>query len=121
MVSSKKALKAAPKRTSEEKEGNKLKKIKSFIEKHVCRLCKNDQRYTGVITRKKTHDIKCPECPFVASQLRKHLTSKHHYDALEAKFRESEIRVFYLWTQKDKHGTPKPLPCEIFKIWHAKK
>ena len=36
------------------------------------------------------------------------------------KFKESEITVFYLWSQKDKHGTPKPLPFKICKIWHAR-
>ena len=35
------------------------------------------------------------------------------------KFKESEITVFYLWSQKDNHGTPKPLPFKICKIWHA--
>ena len=36
-----------------------------------------DERYTGVTTKRKTYGIKCPECPFVASQLHKHLTAKH--------------------------------------------
>ena len=34
--------------------------------------------------------------------------------------KESEIRVFYLRSQKDKHGTPKLLPCEICKTWHTR-
>ena len=98
----------------------KSKKIKSCIENFVCSPGKIDGRYTGVTTKRKTYGIKCPECPFVASQLPKHLTVKHQYVISEMKFKESEIRIFYLWSQKDKHGTPKPLPFKICKIWHAR-
>ena len=78
-----------------------------------------DERYTGVARKRKMYDIKCLECPFLASQLHKHLTTKHHYVS-EAKFKESEKRVFYSWSQKDKHSTPKPLPCKTCKIWHTR-
>ena len=70
-----------------------------------------DERYTGVTANRRKYDIKCLECPFVASQLHKYSISGHNYDVSEAKFKESEIRVFYLWTQKEKQGILKPLPC----------
>ena len=45
---------------------------------------------------------------------------KTSLDISEATLKESEFRVFYLWSQKDKHENPKPLACEICKIWHTR-
>ena len=78
MVSSKKTLnEASEKLVNKKRKENKLKKIKPCIDNYVGSPGTIDERDTGVTTKRKTYGIKCPECPFLASQLHKHLTAKH--------------------------------------------
>ena len=69
------------------------------------------QRNIGVDDNRRVFDIKCPECSFVATKLLQHLASIHKYTDSEAKLKESEVRVMYLWANKDKHDVP--LPCQL--------
>ena len=79
MVSFKKALKGASK-NSEEKEGGKETEKDNIFhwKKYVIPPSTMDERYTDVTIKRKKYDIKCPESPFVASQLQKYLTVKYH-------------------------------------------
>ena len=108
--------KLAKKRAEERKRKKKL----SCIGKYVGPPCTIKERTTGIKSARKTYDIKCPICSLSASRLHQHLCSKHKMSMKDAKFKESEIRVMYLWAQKDKHGVAKPLPCEICWIWHRR-
>ena len=47
-----------------------------------------------------------------------HLLKKHEYEPKDAAFKQSELRVLFLWAQRDKSGHQLPLPCEDCKIWH---
>ena len=101
----------------ERKQERRVKKkhecLKAFVGKDVI-----EPRYTA--SNKKAYDIKCPLCGFVASRLHDHLTKKHQLKPDEAKMEESKIRVLFSWSQKDKHGCGRPLPCEICKLWHSR-
>ena len=99
----------------------KRKKAASCILEHVGPSGTVKSRRTGVANKeRRVFDIQCPECPLKSSRLHSHLESVHKYTSEEAKFKESEVRVMYLWAKKEKHGIPKPLPCELCFTWHLR-
>ena len=64
--------------------------------------------------------MRCPECQIVSSNLKPHLICAHKYSEQSAKFKESELRVMYLWAKQDKHGSTKSLPCHLCFKWHLR-
>ena len=56
-------------------------------------------------------------CPDQVTRLHQHLMTKHSFSEKDAKLKESELRVMFLWSRKEKHGVAKPLPCEICGQW----
>ncbi|XP_057302645.1 uncharacterized protein LOC130636789 isoform X2 [Hydractinia symbiolongicarpus] len=98
----------------------KRKKMLACVNKYVGPPGTIKERKTGVIDYRKVYDIKCPVCSVVSSRLYQHLMLQHKFSDREAKLKESEVRVMFLWSKKEKHGIPKPLPCAICGVWHLR-
>ena len=48
------------------------------------------------------------------------MVKKHGSSQREAHLVESKLRVLFIWAQKEKHGTAKPLPCEECSCWFSR-
>ena len=96
-------------------EKRRRKKLESCHEQYVGAIGTVIQRVSG--SGKRVFDMKCHLCNQEFTKLAQHLVNKHKLDEKEAKLKESELRVMYLWASKDKHGIAKPLPCEICSTW----
>ena len=97
----------------------KRRKVAACVKEHVGPMDTIKKISTGNDSRR-SFNIKCPECSVTFTRLHQHLQNAHKYSLDDARFKESEIRVMYLWALKEKHGNPKPLPCEICFTWHLR-
>ena len=102
------------------KEERQKKKVRSCVSQYVGPAGTIRKRHTGRDSLRRVYDIKCMICSFKSSRLSNHLVKKHQFDARDARMKESEIRVLYLWAKKPKHGIPKPLPCDICNLWYLR-
>ncbi|XP_065676531.1 uncharacterized protein LOC105844710 isoform X2 [Hydra vulgaris] len=100
------------------KDEQNRKKVRACLEKYVgssetvkSRNAKNNCR---------VFDIICPDCEVKQTRLSNHLISKHQFSKDDASLKESELRVLFLWAQKNKHGVAKPLPCLLCFKWHLR-
>ena len=116
----KKVLSVAKRLAKKRKEERRKRKVRSCVLQYVGPVGTIKKRITGRSSLRRVYDIKCPTCSFKSSRLSQHLVSVHKFDEKIAKMKESEIRVMYLWAKKNKHGVPKPLPCDICHIWHLR-
>ena len=112
-------LSNAAKLRKKRKAERKRKKLQACLEEYVGPAGTVKTLTYGVDMRR-TYDIKCPECGTSATKLKDHLVIKHKYSEYDAKFKESEIRIMFLWAQKEKHGVAKPLPCETCGTWQMR-
>ena len=97
----------------------KRKKLQTCLDKFVGPAGTVKATVTGEDS-KRTFYIKCSECGVVCSKLRLHFMLMHKYSEEQAKFKESELRVMYLWARKGKHGSAKPLPCQYCSTWYLR-
>ncbi|XP_065656601.1 uncharacterized protein LOC136081999 [Hydra vulgaris] len=100
------------------KDEQKGKKVRACLKKYVGssetvkkRNAKNNRRVFNII---------CPVCEVKQTRLSNHLISKHQFSKDDASLKESELRVLFLWAQKNKHGVAKPLPCLLCSKWHLR-
>ena len=89
---------------------NKNQSVES-IQKNQLQKLVNDRRVFYII---------CPACEVKQSRLSNHLVVKHNFLKEDASLKESELGVLYLWSQKNKHGVAKPLPCLLCSKWHLR-
>ena len=67
---------------------------------------------------RRVYVYKCPICKiFIRDRLKRHLVLKHQLTEPDALFKQSKMRILFLWCNKNKHGTPLPLPCEDCGEW----